>query len=77
MTVTGNLKEWTLILYGTSENPYKHYSAQYPCSRMLEIPASEEILEKPELQEETEEQEYNGERIKKKFNIFFSESLKT
>ncbi|XP_072237135.1 proprotein convertase subtilisin/kexin type 6 isoform X1 [Leuresthes tenuis] len=55
----GNLKEWTLILYGTSENPYQHYSAQHPHSRM-EIPASEEILEKPELQEETDEEEYNG-----------------
>ncbi|XP_059215228.1 proprotein convertase subtilisin/kexin type 6 isoform X2 [Centropristis striata] len=53
--VLGNLKEWTLILHGTSQNPYQHSSAQHSRSRMLEIP--EEILEEPELEEEDE---YNG-----------------
>lgn len=61
---TGNLKEWTLILYGTSQNPYQPFSAQGSHSRMLEVPAPEEILEEPELEEE-EEDEYNGERIQK------------
>lgn len=61
---TGNLKEWTLILYGTSQNPYQPFSAQDSHSRMLEVPAPEEILEEPELEEE-EEDEYNGERIQK------------
>lgn len=55
---TGNLKEWTLILYGTSQNPYL---PQHSRSRMLEIPAEDEILEEPELEEEDE---YNGERNK-------------
>ncbi|XP_034381952.1 proprotein convertase subtilisin/kexin type 6 [Cyclopterus lumpus] len=53
--VLGNLKEWTLILYGTSQNPYQPHSVQHSRSRMLEIP--EEILEEPELEEEDE---YNG-----------------
>uniref|UniRef100_A0A8P4G504 Proprotein convertase subtilisin/kexin type 6 n=1 Tax=Dicentrarchus labrax TaxID=13489 RepID=A0A8P4G504_DICLA len=55
--VLGNLKEWTLILYGTSQNPYQPGSAQHSHSRMLEIPAPEEILDGPELDEEDE---YNG-----------------
>uniref|UniRef100_A0A8P4KIP7 P/Homo B domain-containing protein n=1 Tax=Dicentrarchus labrax TaxID=13489 RepID=A0A8P4KIP7_DICLA len=37
--VLGNLKEWTLILYGTSQNPYQPGSAQHSHSRMLEIPS--------------------------------------
>ncbi|XP_049417497.1 proprotein convertase subtilisin/kexin type 6 isoform X2 [Epinephelus fuscoguttatus] len=53
--VLGNLKEWTLILYGTTQNPYPPNSAQHSRSRMLEIP--DEILEEPELEEEDE---YNG-----------------
>lgn len=61
LLVTGNLKEWTLVLYGTSQNPYQPYSAQHSYARMLEIPAPEE---EPELEEE-EEDEDNGERIKK------------
>ncbi|XP_031704092.1 proprotein convertase subtilisin/kexin type 6 isoform X1 [Anarrhichthys ocellatus] len=55
--VLGNLKEWTLILYGTSQNPYQPHSAQHSCSRMLEISAPAEILQEPELKEEDE---YNG-----------------
>uniref|UniRef100_A0A4W6CZX5 Proprotein convertase subtilisin/kexin type 6 n=1 Tax=Lates calcarifer TaxID=8187 RepID=A0A4W6CZX5_LATCA len=56
--VLGNLKQWTLILYGTSQNPYQPYRTQHSRSRMLEIPTPEELLEEPELQEE--EDEYNG-----------------
>uniref|UniRef100_UPI0037E8609C proprotein convertase subtilisin/kexin type 6 n=1 Tax=Semicossyphus pulcher TaxID=241346 RepID=UPI0037E8609C len=55
--VLGNLKEWTLILYGTSQNPNQPNSAQDSWSRMLEIPVPEEILEQPELEEE---EEFNG-----------------
>nr|XP_020510141.1 proprotein convertase subtilisin/kexin type 6-like [Labrus bergylta] len=55
--VLGNFKQWTLILYGTSQNPYHLSSAQHSRSRMLEIPAEEEILEHPEQEEE---EEYNG-----------------
>uniref|UniRef100_A0A7N8WU09 Proprotein convertase subtilisin/kexin type 6 n=1 Tax=Mastacembelus armatus TaxID=205130 RepID=A0A7N8WU09_9TELE len=43
--VLGNLKEWTLILYGTSQNPYQPYNIQHSRSRMLEIPAPDEVLE--------------------------------
>uniref|UniRef100_UPI003AAD4103 proprotein convertase subtilisin/kexin type 6 n=1 Tax=Centroberyx gerrardi TaxID=166262 RepID=UPI003AAD4103 len=57
--VLGKLKEWTLILYGTSEHPYQSYGTQHSRSRMLEIPSPEEILDEPEHQEE-EEDEYNG-----------------
>ncbi|KAK2853403.1 hypothetical protein Q5P01_006064 [Channa striata] len=52
--VLGNLKEWTLILYGTSQDPFTLTSAQHSCSKMVEIPASEELLE------EEEDEEYNG-----------------
>lgn len=58
---TGNLKEWTLILYGTSQNPYQPHSAQHSRSRMLEIPDLDEPLDEPELQQE--EEEYDGDRI--------------
>ncbi|XP_034064301.1 proprotein convertase subtilisin/kexin type 6 [Gymnodraco acuticeps] len=52
--VLGNLKEWTLILYGTSQNPSQHPAAQYSHSRMSENPATVEILEEPEMEEEDE-----------------------
>ncbi|KAM8895396.1 proprotein convertase subtilisin/kexin type 6 isoform 2-T2 [Spinachia spinachia] len=55
--VLGNLKEWKLILYGTSQNPYEALSAQLSPSRMLEVTAPAETLEEPELKEEDE---YNG-----------------
>ncbi|XP_062274784.1 proprotein convertase subtilisin/kexin type 6 [Scomber scombrus] len=59
--VLGNLKEWALILYGTSEHPYQSYRGQHSQSRMLDITNPEEIPEEPELQlEEEEENEYNG-----------------
>uniref|UniRef100_A0A3Q3AJU6 Proprotein convertase subtilisin/kexin type 6 n=1 Tax=Kryptolebias marmoratus TaxID=37003 RepID=A0A3Q3AJU6_KRYMA len=57
--VLGSLKEWTLILHGTSQNPYQQHSVQHSHSKMLENPGSE-VLEEPELQEEEEEEEYNG-----------------
>ncbi|KAM9765973.1 proprotein convertase subtilisin/kexin type 6 isoform 1-T2 [Menidia menidia] len=56
----GNLKEWTLTLYGTSDSPDKHPSSQHVQSKVLETNASEESLEKPDLQEEVEGEEYNG-----------------
>uniref|UniRef100_A0A4W6CZT6 Proprotein convertase subtilisin/kexin type 6 n=1 Tax=Lates calcarifer TaxID=8187 RepID=A0A4W6CZT6_LATCA len=46
--VLGNLKQWTLILYGTSQNPYQPYRTQHSRSRMLEIPTPEELLEEPD-----------------------------
>ncbi|XP_028258510.1 proprotein convertase subtilisin/kexin type 6 isoform X2 [Parambassis ranga] len=62
--VLANLKEWTIILYGTSQNPQQHYSAQQSQSRMLVVPSPELILEEPEVQEEEEEEkeeeEYTG-----------------
>ncbi|KAM4602371.1 proprotein convertase subtilisin/kexin type 6 [Polymixia lowei] len=64
--VLGKLKEWTLILYGTSEHPYQSYGAPHSWSRMLENPSPsqepngpEQIPESPENQQE-EEDEYNG-----------------
>ncbi|XP_035483897.2 proprotein convertase subtilisin/kexin type 6 isoform X2 [Scophthalmus maximus] len=58
--VLGNLKEWTLILYGTSHHPYQPDKTQHSPTRMLAVPAPDEVLQKPELQEEEEEEEYNG-----------------
>uniref|UniRef100_A0AAQ5XII5 Proprotein convertase subtilisin/kexin type 6 n=1 Tax=Amphiprion ocellaris TaxID=80972 RepID=A0AAQ5XII5_AMPOC len=58
--VLGSLKEWTLTLYGTSQNPYRHYSAQHSLSRMLEVPTPQEAMEDPELQQEEEDEEYSG-----------------
>ncbi|XP_069581847.1 proprotein convertase subtilisin/kexin type 6 isoform X1 [Brachyistius frenatus] len=60
--VLGNLKEWTLILYGTSQNPDQTHPAQHSHSRMLETSNPEEVLEEPELQEEEEDEdeEYSG-----------------
>ncbi|XP_019113283.1 proprotein convertase subtilisin/kexin type 6 isoform X4 [Larimichthys crocea] len=57
--VLGNLKEWTLILHGTSQNPYQPYSGQHSSSRMLEIPASQEFQEEQQLEAEEEQDEYN------------------
>uniref|UniRef100_A0A8D0ANV4 Proprotein convertase subtilisin/kexin type 6 n=1 Tax=Sander lucioperca TaxID=283035 RepID=A0A8D0ANV4_SANLU len=51
--VLGNLKEWTLVLHGTSQNPYQPSSAQHSGSRMVEIPALEEILEEPDFKKIT------------------------
>ncbi|XP_020556399.1 proprotein convertase subtilisin/kexin type 6 isoform X4 [Oryzias latipes] len=53
LEVLGNLKEWTLILYGTSQSLYQDPTAPPPRSGELEIP------EEPE-EEEEEEKEYNG-----------------
>ncbi|KAJ0056546.1 hypothetical protein NL108_010374 [Boleophthalmus pectinirostris] len=53
--VLGNLKEWSLTLYGTSEDPYLHHSS----STNQDVPGPEGVLDEPELQEE-EEEEYNG-----------------
>ncbi|KAM6980168.1 proprotein convertase subtilisin/kexin type 6 [Aplochiton taeniatus] len=64
--VLGKLKEWTLILYGTSEHPYQSHGAQHSRSRMLEIPnlRHEPTKEPDQPQEgpdhEDEEEEYNG-----------------
>ncbi|XP_063737763.1 proprotein convertase subtilisin/kexin type 6-like isoform X2 [Eleginops maclovinus] len=52
--VLGNLKEWTLILYGTSQNHSQPHGAQHSQSRMSENPATAEIFEEPELEEEDE-----------------------
>lgn len=57
---TGSLKEWTLILYGTSEHPYQPYFTPRSDSRMLEIPNPEWL---PEESEQTEEEEYSGENF--------------
>ncbi|XP_041082630.1 proprotein convertase subtilisin/kexin type 6-like isoform X2 [Polyodon spathula] len=55
----GKLREWSLVLYGTSEHPYQSHSSR---SRQLEIsPEGEKSpteLEKQEIVEE--EDEYNG-----------------
>ncbi|KAM9366639.1 proprotein convertase subtilisin/kexin type 6 [Symphorus nematophorus] len=53
--VLGNLKEWTLILYGTSQNPHQPCSGQRSHPRILEN--LQEILEEPELEDEEEEEE--------------------
>ncbi|XP_074522448.1 proprotein convertase subtilisin/kexin type 6 [Halichoeres trimaculatus] len=61
--VLGSLKEWTLILYGTSQKPYQPNSAHPPpLSKMSGIPAQEEHQEPSGLseEEEKEEEEYSG-----------------
>uniref|UniRef100_W5N9Q8 Proprotein convertase subtilisin/kexin type 6 n=1 Tax=Lepisosteus oculatus TaxID=7918 RepID=W5N9Q8_LEPOC len=64
--VLGKLKEWTLILYGTSEHPYNsHYSPHHSRSRMLEIPSPGQERKEPDLllqetPDEEEVDEYNG-----------------
>lgn len=61
--VLGNLKEWTLILHGTSEHPYPPHRDQDPHNSTLETPSPEEVLEEADLQEEKEEdeeEEYQG-----------------
>ncbi|KAF7648556.1 hypothetical protein LDENG_00155090 [Lucifuga dentata] len=55
--VWGSLKEWTLILYGTSENPERPHGTQHPHSKMLQDPNTEEL---PEDSEQAEEEEYSG-----------------
>ncbi|XP_037346004.2 proprotein convertase subtilisin/kexin type 6 isoform X2 [Pungitius pungitius] len=55
--VLGHLKEWTLILYGTSQDPYQPLSAQQSPSRMHEVTAPPETVEEPK---QKEEEEYNG-----------------
>lgn len=61
----GKLKEWTLVLYGTSEHPYHSHNSQHSRSRMLEVPSPGRDLKGPEVlqdivEEEEDEEEYNG-----------------
>ncbi|XDV18625.1 hypothetical protein PO909_024278 [Leuciscus waleckii] len=64
--VLGKLKEWTLILHGSSEHPYQTQGSQHSRSRMLEIPTAGKELKTPDSvpgapeHEEEEEEEYNG-----------------
>lgn len=53
--VLGNLKEWCLTLYGTSEDPYLHHSSSKPQDVM-----SPEVTDELQEDEEKEEEEYNG-----------------
>ncbi|XP_028979340.1 proprotein convertase subtilisin/kexin type 6 isoform X1 [Esox lucius] len=61
--VLGKLKEWTLVLYGTSEHPYQTQGTQHSRSRMLEIPSPSLEAPRPSpdaLEHQEEEEEYNG-----------------
>ncbi|KAL4613267.1 proprotein convertase subtilisin/kexin type 6 [Arapaima gigas] len=66
--VLGKLKEWTLILHGTSEYPYHSHSSQHSRSRMLEVPSpipglerkAPILLSEVEDEEVEEEEEYSG-----------------
>lgn len=63
VSLLGKLKEWTLIFYGTSDDPYQSQSSQHSRARMLEIPSvkSPELLPNTALNhEEEEEEEYTG-----------------
>lgn len=57
--VLGNLKEWSLTLYGTSEDPYHPRSSQQSSSENLDVLSPEVVLDLQEDDEE-EEEEYNG-----------------
>ncbi|XP_073764149.1 proprotein convertase subtilisin/kexin type 6 isoform X2 [Danio rerio] len=60
--VLGKLKEWTLILHGTSEDPQQSQSSQQSRSRTLDLPIAGREMKSPEApeHEEQEEEEYNG-----------------
>ncbi|XP_064868272.1 proprotein convertase subtilisin/kexin type 6-like isoform X2 [Oncorhynchus nerka] len=64
--VLGKLKEWTLVLYGTSGHPYQSHGTQHSRSRMLEIPTPSRDPNGPEpppevlKHQEEEEEEYSG-----------------
>lgn len=58
----GNLKEWSLTLYGTSEDPYHPRSSQQSSSENLDVLSPEVVLDLQEDDEE-EEEEYNGEKL--------------
>uniref|UniRef100_A0A8C7QU47 P/Homo B domain-containing protein n=1 Tax=Oncorhynchus mykiss TaxID=8022 RepID=A0A8C7QU47_ONCMY len=66
--VLGKLKEWTLVLYGTSGHPYQSHGTQHSRSRMLEIPTPSRDPNGPEpppevlKHQEEEEEEYSGRR---------------
>lgn len=68
LLVLGKLKEWTLVLYGTSGHPYQSHGAQHSRSRMLEIPTPSRDPNGPEpppevlKHQEEEEEEYSGRR---------------
>ncbi|XP_061592782.1 proprotein convertase subtilisin/kexin type 6-like [Cololabis saira] len=55
--VLGNLKEWTLILHGTSQNPRQPDGTQVR-SRTPEVPGG--TVQEPGLQEDEDEEEYDG-----------------
>lgn len=59
----GRLREWSLILYGTSQHPYDSFSAHQSRSRMLELPTP--ALDTPRTgpappEGPEEEEEYTG-----------------
>ncbi|NP_001086467.1 proprotein convertase subtilisin/kexin type 6 L homeolog precursor [Xenopus laevis] len=63
--IQGKLKEWTLILYGTSEHPYNPISAQHSRTRTLDISAtdlepSKSTVIQSHLEIIEEEEEYSG-----------------
>ncbi|KAM9422580.1 LOW QUALITY PROTEIN: proprotein convertase subtilisin/kexin type 6-like [Salvelinus alpinus] len=64
--VLGKLKEWTLVLYGTSGHPYQSHGTQHSRSRMLEIPSPSRDPNEPEpppeglKHQEEEEEDYSG-----------------
>lgn len=63
VALSGKLKEWTLILYGTSKHPYQSHGSQHSRARMLEIPSVRSPVPSPStaLQHEDEEEEdYTG-----------------
>ncbi len=67
-SLSGKLKEWTLILHGTAEHPYHSQGSQHSRSRMLETPTAGKELKNTDAvpgapeHEEEEEEEYNGTR---------------
>lgn len=63
LEILGKLKEWTLILYGTSESPYQSHGSQHSRARMLEIPSVKSPEPSPSTalnHEDEEEEEYTG-----------------
>lgn len=63
VALTGKLKEWTLILYGTSKHPYQSHGSQHSRARMLEIPSVKSPEPSPSTapqHEDEEEEEYTG-----------------
>lgn len=74
--LTGKLKEWSLILYGTSESPYSNVSSHNSRPRTEEMPSSDMEPSKTaffqtHMETMEEEEDYTGDLPNVSFSLFF------